>query len=649
MTQTLPYGSWPSPITAADVARGTRSLSYPGVVAGPEGLAVWWVEGRPENDGRYALVGRLLDGGSVADVLPAAWNPRSRIIEYGARPWVAIPGGGVVFTFWDDQRLYLKPADAQPHPLTVAPDDATEHRYGEPIVSPDGQSVWAVRETHRAGEVSRAVVSVPLDGSAADDDDSVHVLADGHDFFAAPVASPDGQRLAYIAWDHPRMPWDGTTLCVVDLARGQAPRALIGGEDESVLNPLWADDGSLYCLTDRTGWWLPHRVDVGTASATPLVERDEEFGQALWELGLTTMQPLDDGRLVVLHGRGEAQMSLLDPVTGDLEPVAAGLGWHEELGVHGQHVAGVAGSATTPNTVVVVNAADSSVSPLRASTDHVPDARYLSESHPETFPSVNGRVVHAHVYPPHNGDCVAPTGEHPPYLAFVHGGPTSHVAPGLSLMKAYFTSRGIGVIDVNYGGSTGYGRAYRNLLRGQWGVVDVEDTVAAVRALADRGDADSARLGIRGGSAGGWTTLAALATSTAFGAGAAYFPVTDLIPFAEDTHDFESRYLDTLVGPLPEAHALYVERSPMSHLDTLDAPVLLLQGDDDKIVPPSQPQAVADALAAKGVPHAYLLFAGEQHGFRKAENIITALEAELSFFGQVFGFDPPGVPRLTLQ
>ncbi|MFZ0324878.1 MAG: prolyl oligopeptidase family serine peptidase, partial [Actinomycetes bacterium] len=513
MTNSLPFGSWPSPITAADVARGTRSLSYPAVVAGPTGVAAWWIEGRPENDGRYALVGRSLDGETVTDIVSAEWNPRSRIIEYGARPWVHASGHGVVFTAWDDQRLYLKPDDDEPHPLTVAPDDTAEHRYGEPVVSPDGHSVWAVRETHRSGAVSRAVVAVPLDGSAADDDGSVRVLADGHDFFAAPTPSPDGQRLAYVAWDHPRMPWDGTTLYVVDLAPGHQPRALIGGDDESVLNPLWADDESLYCLTDRTGWWLPHRVDVSTSAVIPLVNREEEFGQALWELGLTTMQLLDDGRLVVLHGRGESQMSLLDPATGDLEPVASGLGWHEELGVHGRLVAGIAGSATTPSTVFVVDTVDASLTALRASTDEVPDARYLSESHPETLPSVDGRVVHAHVYPPRNGDVTAPSDERPPYLAFVHGGPTSHAAPGLSLMKAYFTSRGIGVIDVNYGGSTGYGRAYRNLLRGQWGVIDVEDTVAAVRALADRGDADGQRLGIRGGSAGGWTTLAALATS----------------------------------------------------------------------------------------------------------------------------------------
>jgi dipeptidyl aminopeptidase/acylaminoacyl peptidase len=314
-------------------------------------------------------------------------------------------------------------------------------------------------------------------------------------------------------------------------------------------------------------------------------------------------------------------------------------------------VASVVASGTVPNSVAVVDLSTlpAEVDVVRASVTDLPDDRYLPRPQARTFVRPDGHEIHAFIYPPTNPDVTAPEGERPPYVVSVHGGPTAHAYPHLSTEYAYFASRGIGIIDVNYGGSTGYGRVYRDRLKGQWGVIDVDDSVTAAQALAEAGEADLSRLGIRGGSAGGWTTVAALVQTDAFGAGVAYFPVTDLLPFAQDTHDFESRYLDGLIGPLPEAHDLYVERSPLTHLEQLRTPILLLQGDDDKVVPPSQPQAVNDALEGSGVPHAYLLFEGEQHGFRKAESNIAALEGELSFYGQVFGFEPPGVPQLPLR
>ena len=529
--------------------------------------------------------------------------------------------------------------------------------YGEPRPGPAG-TLLAVRETHVGDVVSRALVMVPLDGSAADDDANITVVNDQHHFYAHPRLSPDGARVCYIAWDHPQMPWDGTVAVVVELGSPlpATERVLLGSTSESVMQPEWADDEHLYLVSDRSGWWNLYRLGLTDESLDALAPREEEFSSPLWLLGFTTYGVLADGRLAVTHGRGHEQLSVLDPSTGSL--VSSGLdhAWDPYVMTSGNTVVSVARSDTLPWSVVAVDVGATATGPgdftldvVRQALAVLPDAGYLARAEARTFTGVGGRDIHAFVYHPSNPGAVAPDGELPPFIVQVHGGPTSHSVPGVSLERAYFTSRGIGIIDVNYGGSSGYGREYRNRLLGQWGVVDVEDSVAAAQALADAGDADAARLGIRGGSAGGWTTVAALVQTESFAAGAAYYPVTDLLPFAEDTHDFESRYLDGLIGPLPEARDLYVERSPLTHLHQLRTPILLLQGDDDKVVPPSQPQAVADALAGTGVPHAYLLFAGEQHGFRKAESNITALESELSFYGQVFGFTPVGVPVLPLE
>jgi acetyl esterase/lipase len=647
----LPYGTWSSPISAADVARGGVGLYFPGLVATPTGLETWWVEERSADDGRHALVARTAEG-TTRDVLGPKWSPRSRIMEYGARSWCQVDDVGVVFCFWDDQRLYLQTeGSSTPVALTPASRDDESHMYGEPVPGPPG-SVIAVRESHRGDVVSRDLVMVPLDRSAADDEGAIRVLNDQHHFYAWPRLSPDGRRVSYTAWDHPAMPWDRTVVGLVEIAQAAQPeRILVGGDDESLLQPEWADDATLYCVSDRSGWWNLYSLTVDNGEMTPLCPREEEFGQPLWELGETTYTVLGDGRLGVTHGCGEAHLSVLDPSTGVLTELGLDIGIHYEIHSHDSTVVAIARSDELPTSVVTVDlaVAGPQVEVARSSTDQLPDAAYLPSAEARTFTGPGGREIHTFIYPPKHPAATAPAGERPPYLVFVHGGPTAHVSPGLDLEKAYFTSRGIGVIDVNYGGSTGYGREYRERLRGQWGVVDVEDSVAAVQALAASGEADGRRLGIRGGSAGGWTTLACLVQSDAFAAGAAYYPVSDLLPFAEDTHDFESRYMDGLIGPLPEARDLYVERSPLTHLDQLRTAVLLLQGDDDKVVPPSQPQAVHDALAGSGIPHAYLLFAGEQHGIRKAESVITSLESELSFFGQVFGFEPQDVPKLSLQ
>jgi dipeptidyl aminopeptidase/acylaminoacyl peptidase len=378
--------------------------------------------------------------------------------------------------------------------------------------------------------------------------------------------------------------------------------------------------------------------------------RDEEFAGPLWQLGYRNYVLLDNGKLLVLRGGGIETLGVLDPATGAIDDFELPYThWHRFIVVRGHYLAGVAGSAALPQAVVRLDLDTGDHVVLRPATDELPNEAFLPHPYTATFDGPAGRDVHAHVYPPRNPDAQAPDGEHPPFIVFVHGGPTADSPPALDLEYAYFTSRGIGIIDVEYGGSTGYGREYRERLRGQWGVVDVEDSVAAVQALARAGDADGARLAIRGGSAGGWTTLVALTQTTAFAAGTSYFGVAELLQFVSDTHDFESRYVDGLVGRLPEARDVYIERAPLSHVDEVSCPVLLLQGLDDAIVPPSQAEMFRDALVAKGIRHAYLAFEGEQHGFRKAENVITSLEAELSFYGQVFGFTPPGVPVLQLS
>jgi dipeptidyl aminopeptidase/acylaminoacyl peptidase len=652
----IPYGAWPSPLTAADVARGVLRLSAPRLV----GDEVWWGEGRPEEGGRSVVVRRDATG-VVSDLLPPGWSARSRVHEYGGVAWLPV-GGALVFANWADQRVYrLDVAGgvggvggavvAEPVPLTPEPPSPAAWRYADPVPAPDGASVWWVREAHADGVITRSLVSVPLDGSGA-----VRELVGGSDFLASPRPSPDGTRVAWIAWDHPRMPWDGTELRVGRIGPAgtvEDVRTVLGGESESVLQPEWADADTLYAVTDRSGWWNLHRRSLsgdGSPAPEPLCPRAEEFGYPLWLLGQTTYAILGDGRLLVRHGTDTDALGVLDPATGELTDLDLPYtSWQAMLSVAGSRAVAVAAGPLTAPAVVLVDLAAGTSAVLRESLADPPDPAYLPEPRAVTVPGPGERDVHAWVYPPRSPDAVAPPGQLPPYVVFVHGGPTTHSPGVLDLEKAYFTSRGIGVVDVNYGGSTGYGRAYRERLRRQWGIVDVEDCVAVVHALVREGVADGARLAIRGGSAGGWTTLAALTATDVFAAGTSHYGVAELIAFTAETHDFESRYIDGLVGSLPQDRDVYVERAPLSHVDRLSCPVLLTQGLEDRVVPPAQAERFVEALERKGIPYAYLAFEGEQHGFRRAETVLAALEAELSFYGQVLGFTPPGVPVLPLS
>lgn len=654
MTSISPYGSWTSPITAADIARGGVRLGFPDLVDGGDGAPdVWWSEGRPAEGGRQVIV-----SAATGDLLPAPFNARTRVHEYGGRSWIALPATPcpvLVFAEWGDQRLYRLDPGGSPQPITPVPPVEAGWRYADFTLSADGAEIWCVREQHSPdGEVSRAIVAVPTDGSAADDALRVRVVVAGSQFYAWPRLSPDGRRLAWIAWDHPHMPWDSTQLRIGNLAAGVVDdwHVAIGRDGESVLHPEWipGDPDHLYVVSDRSNWWNIYQVSAAGAEPMPLATAAEEFGGPLWELGYTFYRVLDDGRLLVRHTNPVHPLGILDPATGHIAHLDLPFTtWQPVFGVTGHTAIGIGGSPSIPSSVVKIDLVAGSTEIMRQSVDHVPDTAHLPQPRNVTLPGPGGRDVHANVYPPRNPDFAAPAGELPPYIVFVHGGPTSAAALSFNIEYAYFTSRGIGIVDVNYGGSTGYGREYRQRLRGQWGVVDVEDCVAAAQALAAAGEADRSRLAIRGGSAGGWTTLAALTRTNAFAAGASYFGVAELLQFAKDTHDFESRYLDGLIGPLPEAHDLYVERAPLSHVDDVACPVLLLQGLEDKVVPPSQAEMFRDALVAKGIRHAYLAFEGEQHGFRQAANVIAALEAELSFYGQILGFTPPGVAVLELS
>ncbi|GAB3572288.1 prolyl oligopeptidase family serine peptidase [Amycolatopsis endophytica] len=644
MAETAPYGTWTSPVSAADVAAAGGGAQWLDVVGG----TVWWAEARPAEGGRLALV-RAGQDGAVEEMLPAPWNARNRVHEYGGRPWLVTGDAAdtVVFTHWDDQRVYARHLDSgEVVPLTAEPAVPQGVRFGDLRQGPDG-AVWAVRETSTGPartDIRRDLVS--LSGG------EVVSLAASHHFLTAPQLSPDGRHAAWLGWEHPHMPWDETELCVAEVRPdgGFGPhQVLAGGHGVSVCQLEWEDADTLLALLDPDGWWNLHRISLdGTSTALAPAER--ELGGPLWKIGSNWFVPLGSGRHAVLDS---GRLAVLDENTGSVTPVAEHLtSWAPALAPLGNGVAGIASGPRHESTVVHVDLTSGAITELTTATHPLPPADYLPVPQERMFPGRDGVEIPAFVYPPTNPGFTAPEGERPPYLVHVHGGPTGRVFGDLDLDFAYFTSRGIGIVAVNYGGSVGYGRGYRERLREEWGVVDVRDCVTVAEALAAEGTADPARLGIRGGSAGGYTSAASMTSVTTYRAATIKYPILDLAEWTGDggeTHDFESQYVFGLVGPLPETRDRYVERSPLRHAGDLAGPVLLLQGLDDQICPPDQADRFVRSLAGSGIPHAYLTFAGEQHGFRRAETMIAALEAELSFYGQIFGFATPEVPKLELR
>ncbi|CAN5690024.1 S9 family peptidase [soil metagenome] len=610
-----------------------------------DGDDVWWAEARPSEGGRVALVRRSADG-AMTEVLAAPWSARSRVHEYGGGAWW-VHQGVAFFANWDDQRLYRLAPGGEPRPITPPPEQAGSRRYADGVVSADGRWVLCVRETHPPGqEAVNEIVVLPAGGGEPE------VVVGGADFVAAPRLGADGRSLAWIQWDHPNMPWDGTELWIgwfdTDNGAVNAPMRIGGGPAESVVQPEWAPSGDLLACTDRSGWWNLWRyvaADEVLAEPEPLVEVEAEIGGAPWGFAMSWYAPLADGRVACITSSGGVDgLVVVDPVHGALGVVHQERTSLSSVRAHGDGVVLVAAGPAAEPAPEYLALGDDAVAPvvLRAPRPLAVDPSWFSAPESIEFATAGDRTAHALYYRPTNPEVRGVDGERPPLLVLSHGGPTAAARPMLNLALQYWTSRGFAVVDVNYGGSTGYGRAYRQRLDGQWGVVDVQDCIAAAQFLGERGDVDPGRLAIRGGSAGGYTTLAALTFHDLFAAGASHYGVADCEALAADTHKFESRYLDRLIGPRPQAADLYRARSPIHHTDRLDTPLIVLQGDEDEVVPPAQAEMIVEALRAKGVPVAYLLFEGEQHGFRRAENIVRALEAELSFYGQILGFTPAG-------
>lgn len=642
MNAPTPYGAWPSPITPELVVAGARGLGEVRL----DGDDITWLEQRPDEEGRYVVVARHPDG-TIEDLTPAGTNVRTRVHEYGGGSYLTA-GGTVWFAEFTDQRLYRIEPGEEPRPVTPEPPSPGAWRYADLELSPDGRHIVCVRERHEgdsADAVVDEIVALPADGEGGG---QAIVIASGRDFYLSPRLSPDGRRLAYVAWDHPAMPWDDTELVVVDLDEEMDPSnstSVTGGpgSGESVILPAWSLQGALHAVTDRGGWWNLHRWDEESGELTNLAEVNVELGQPQWQLGQSLYGFLDDGRIaVVAVDHAVERPAILDPRAGTVEPLPVEHTSCRTLRARGTAVVFAAASPSEPVQIVRVDLGGDDVRPqvLHRSREVPVGRSWMAQPETISFPTSDGATAHAVYLPPTNPQHRGPETRPAPLLVMSHGGPTAHAAPSFDLASAFWTSRGFGVVDVNYRGSTGFGREYRRALNGVWGIADVDDCIAAAAYLAERGDADPARTAIRGWSASGYTTLCALAFRDAFAAGASYFGVADLGLLAEETHKFESRYLDRLVAPYPEAERTYRERSPLHHTDGFNCPVIIFQGLEDRVVTPAQAEQMVDALQRRGVAHAYVTFPDEQHGFRKAANQRRSLEAELSFYGQVFGFEP---------
>ena len=633
MAETAPYGSWRSPLSAAAVAEAEAPIADVQL----SGRSVFWLQRRPKEGGRTVLM-RRDDDGAISDVTPEGFNVRTRVHEYGGGS-VLVNGSRTFFANFSDQRLYRQDEDGEPRPITPEPPSPASIRYADMRATPDGRWLVCVRERHEPDGVENELAILSADGSAKPTMEP-RTLRGGHDFFSNPRLSPDGTQLAWLSWDHPRMPWDGTELSVATFdpqnGLGEA-RVVAGGPEESIAQPEWSPDGVLHFVSDRSGWWNLYREDAA-GETTALAPMAAEFALPAWIFGYSRYAFLSGGRIACAFERGgESHLGLLEsgePLR-DLELAIDA----PYLRSDGQRLLMIGLTASEFPAVYALDPAVGEPEVLYRARERELDHRFLSTAKHVEFPTEDGQKAHAFFYPPRNPGFTAPQGERPPLLVHSHGGPTAAVSDDLNLEIQYWTTRGVAVVDVNYGGSTGYGREYRNRLRGRWGVVDLADCVNAARFLADRGDIDGSHIAIAGGSAGGYTTLCALTFTDAFAAGASYYGVGDLEALARDTHKFESRYLDGLVGPYPEEVERYRERSPVHFTEKLSCPVILFQGLEDEVVPPEQAEQMVRALKENGLPYAYLAFEGEQHGFRKAETIVRALEAELYFYSRVFGFE----------
>ena len=630
-----PFGTWSSPLTAAQIASASLRL----IDVAIDQACTYWVEVRPSEQGRSVIVRRNGDG-ALVEVTPAPYSARTRVHEYGGRSFCVVRSR-VYFANFEDQRLYLVEPGGEPQAVT----EPGPFRYADFSFDESRNRILCVREDHGGGgEAEATIVALELDehGRVA----RQVVLGKGHDFFACPRLCPDGSALAWLSWDHPCMPWDGTTLWVAEISSDgslEEPAAIAGGMSESVYQPSWSPNGTLYFISDRSGWWNLYRRQRDVIES--VLPTEAEFGTPLWSLGTSRYGFRSDDE-VVCHfdqgGTGHLARLDLRELPAKLISVETTFTAFGQLAVNSTRAVCLAASPKEATAVVELGLPGGAMTELLRSLVWDWGDDYLSMAEPISFAAADGAgESYALYYAPRNPGFTSLDGELPPLVVMSHGGPTGAASGALKLEIQFWTTRGFAVVDVNYGGSTGFGRAYRERLKGKWGEVDVLDCIAAAKHLVDAGRADSERLVIRGGSAGGYTTLAALAFHDTFKAGASYYGVSDLEALAKETHKFESRYLDSLVAPYPEGRDVYLARSPIHHPEGLSCPVIFFQGLEDRVVPPDQAVTMVEVLRAKGVRVSYVPFEGEQHGFRRAENIRRALEEELAFYAEVFGFKLP--------
>ncbi|MEZ2240943.1 prolyl oligopeptidase family serine peptidase [Microcoleus sp.] len=662
------YGSWKSPINSDLIVSGTVGL---GQIA-MDGEDIYWVEARPSEAGRNVIVRRTPDG-KISDVTPQPFNVRTRVHEYGGASFV-VASGVVYFSHFADGRIYYQKLDSQPLALTPV----VNCRYADAIVDKQRNRLICVREDHtRESEVVNTIVSINLDNG-----EDIQILTQGEDFYASPRLSPDGSQISWISWNHPNMPWDGTELWIAKIQPDGylGEKYLVaGGPEESIFQPEWSPDGVLYFVSDKSNWWNFYRTplnpplvrgeagiedsplvrgeagiedsslvrgEAGIEDSSlvrgiePLYEMAAEFGLPQWVFGMSTYAVVSEQKIICTYTQqGKWYLATIDLVAKQLRKIDTPYSDISSLKAQGEKIVFLAGCPTESSAIVQLDLGTSQIEVLRLASNLSLDAGYLSVPESIEFPTENGLTAFGFFYPPKNQDFAAPAGEKPPLIVKSHGGPTAATSSSMNLKIQYWTSRGFSVLDVNYGGSTGYGREYRKRLQDSWGIVDVDDCANGAKYLAQRGLVDSAKMAIAGGSAGGYTTLCALTFRDVFKAGASYYGVSDLSALATDTHKFESRYLDGLIGPYPERKDLYLERSPIHAAANLSCPIIFFQGLEDKVVPPNQAEMMVEILKAKGLPVAYVAYEGEQHGFRRAENIKKTLDGELYFYSQVFKFE----------
>jgi len=622
-----PYGSWKSPITTDLITAKMIGL----IEIHVDGDDIYWSESRPLEQGRYAIMRRTPDG-NITECTPPEFYARTRVHEYGGNAFT-VHKGVIYFCNFKDQHLYRQSINGVPELLTPG----NGYRYADLVVDEKHNRIICIREDHTGeGEAVNTIVSIDINGN-----DNGKILVEGNNFYSTARLSPDGKRLAWLTWNHPNMPWDGTELWTADVLEDgtlQNAELVTGSASESIFQPEWSPDGVLHFVAEYTGWWNLYRWQNGKAEALHPMEAEFAFPQ--WIFGMSSYAFVSADKILCSYTQnGLWFIALLDTDKNEFTPIET-----PYTDIHFPRAGSnfgifFAGSPLQPDGIVSIDFESMKLEIIKQAFEVTVDVGYLSQAKSITFPTTNNQTAHAIYYAPQNKDFTAPENEKPPLMVISHGGPTGSTGTTLRYGIQYWTSRGFAVLDVDYGGSTGYGREYRQRLNGNWGIVDVDDCCNAALYFAEQGLADKNRLAIRGGSAGGFTTLACLAFKGVFKAGASHFGVSDLEALAKETHKFESRYLDSMIGPYPERKDLYEERSPIHHTQKFDCPIILFQGDEDKVVPPNQSQLMFEAVRAREIPTAYVLFEGEQHGFRKAESIKRALEGELYFYSKIFKFD----------